>query len=96
MGTKFDTDVAVKSMLQIKDLMMKSDSLKTSAKNNTEADFKDSFYSNVDDALIDGLEQNQDFYTLLLNNDEVKRNVLDIFVPEIYNMMRKEQPTQEL
>lgn len=96
MGTKFDTDVAVKSMLQIKDLMMKSDSLKTSAKNNTEADFKDSFYSNVDDALIDGLEQNQDFYTLLLNNDEVKRNVLDIFVPEIYNMMRKEQATQEL
>lgn len=96
MGTKFDTDVAVKSMLQIKDLMMKSDSLKTSAKNNTEADFKDSFYSNVDDALIDGLEQNQDFYTLLLNNDEVKRNVLDIFVPEIYNMTRKEQPTQEL
>lgn len=96
MGTKFDTDVAVKSMLQIKDLMMKSDSLKTSAKNNTEADFKDSFYSNVDDALIDGLEQNQDFYTLLLNNDEVKRNVLDIFVPEIYNMMRKEQQAQEL
>ena len=96
MGTKFDTDVAVKSMLQIKDLMMKSDSLKTSAKNNTEADFKDSFYSNVDDALIDGLEQNQDFYTLLLNNDEVKRNVLDIFVTEIYNMMRKEQATQEL
>lgn len=91
MGTKFDTDVAVKSMLQIKDLMMKSDSLKTSAKNNTEADFKDSFYSNVDDALIDGLEQNQDFYTLLLNNDEVKRNVLDIFVPEIYNMLKKEQ-----
>lgn len=96
MGTKFDTDVAVKSMLQIKDLMMKSDSLKTSAKNNTEADFKDSFYSNVDDALIDGLEQNQDFYTLLLNNDEVKRNVLDIFVPEIYNMLKKEQQAQEL
>ena len=96
MGTKFDTDVAVKSMLQIKDLMMKSDSLKTSAKNNTEADFKDSFYSNVDDALIDGLEQNQDFYTLLLNNNEVKRNVLDIFVPEIYNMLKKEQQAQEL
>ena len=96
MGTKFDTDVAVKSMLQIKDLMMKSDSLKTSAKNNTEADFKDSFYSNVDDALIDGLEQNQDFYTLLLNNDEVKRNVLDIFVPEIYNMLKKEQQAQEI
>ena len=96
MGTKFDTDVAVKSMLQIKDLMMKSDSLKTSAKNNTEADFKDSFYSNVDDALIDGLEQNTDFYTLLLNNKEVKHSVLDIFVPEVYNMLKKEQQAQEL
>ena len=83
-------------MLQIKDLMMKSDSLKTSAKNNTEADFKDSFYSNVDDALIDGLEQNTDFYTLLLNNKEVKHSVLDIFVPEVYNMLKKEQQAQEL
>lgn len=91
MGTKFDTDVAVKSMLQIKDLMKKSEDLQKSAKANTEEDFKLSFYSEIDKVLIAGLEQNQDFYSLLLNNEEVQHNVLDIFIPELYKMMRAEQ-----
>lgn len=90
MGTKFDTDIAVKSMLQIKDLMKKSVELQKSAKANTEEDFKLSFYSKIDDALISGLEQNQDFYSLLLNNEEVQHNILDIFIPELYKMMRNE------
>ena len=53
-------------MLQIKDLLMKSEKLKMSAKNNSEKDFEFSFYDDIDDALIEGLEQNQDFFTLLL------------------------------
>ena len=52
-GKEYDNDVAVKAMLQIKDIMMKSEKLKTSAKNNTEKDFEF--------ALIEGLAQNQDF-----------------------------------
>lgn len=88
MGMQFDDDVAVKSMLQIKDLLMKSDKLKTSARNNSEKDFEFSFYDDIDDALIEGLEQNQDFFTLLLNNDEIKRSVLGIFASEIYTSLR--------
>ena len=88
MGTKFDDEVAVKSMLQIKDLLMKSDKLKTSARNNSEKDFEFSFYDDIDDALIKGLEQNQDFFTLLLNNEEIKRSVLGIFASEIYTSLR--------
>ena len=87
-GKAFDTDVAVKAMLQIKDILMKSDKLKKSAKNNSEADFEFSFYDDIDDALIEGLEQNQDFFTLLLNNDEIKRSVLGIFAGEIYSSLR--------
>lgn len=49
---------AVKAMLQIKDLLMKSDELKTSAKNNSEKDFEFTFYDDIDKALIEGLEQN--------------------------------------
>lgn len=67
---------------------MKSDKLKTSAKNNSEKDFEFSFYDDIDDALIEGLEQNQDFFTLLLNNDEIKKSVLGIFSGEIYNSLR--------
>lgn len=88
MGMQFDDDVAVKAMLQIKDLLLKSDKLKTSAQNNSEKDFEFSFYDDIDDALIEGLEQNQDFFTLLLNNDEIKRSVLGIFSGEIYSSLR--------
>lgn len=88
MGMQFDDDVAVKAMLQIKDLLMKSDKLKTSAQNNSEKDFEFSFYDDIDDALIKGLAQNQDFFTLLLNNEEIKRSVLGIFAGEIYTNLR--------
>ncbi len=87
-GKSYDNDVAVKAMLQIKDLLMKSDRLKTAAQNNSEKDFEFAFYDDIDDALIEGLEQNQDFFTMLLNNDEIKKAVLGIFASEIYISLR--------
>lgn len=87
-GKAYDNDVAVKAMLQIKDIMMKSEKLKKSAKSNTEKDFEFAYYDNIDDALIEGLEQNQDFYSLLLSNDEMKRKVLGIFSDEIYKSLK--------
>ena len=77
-------------MLQIKDLLMKSDDLKASARNNTEKDFEFAYFDNIDDALIEGLSQNQDFFTLLLQNEEIKREVLGIFTDEIYKSLREE------
>jgi type I restriction enzyme R subunit len=88
-GKSYDNDVAVKAMLQIRDILLKSDKLKTSAKNNSEQDFEFSYFDNIDDALIEGLDQNQDFFSLLLGNDEIKRQVLGIFAEEIYNSLRK-------
>ena len=43
------------------------------------------------DALIEGLSQNQDFFSLLLSNDEMKKEVLGIFVSEIYKSLREEK-----
>lgn len=90
-GKSYDNDVAVKAMLQIKDLLMKSDDLKASARNNTEKDFEFAYFDNIDDALIEGLSQNQDFFTLLLQNEEIKREVLGIFTDEIYKSLREEE-----
>ena len=87
-GKSYDNDVAVKAMLQIRDIMLKSEKLKTSAKNNSEKDFEFSYFDNIDDALIEGLDQNQDFFSLLLGNDEIKREVLGIFAEEIYKSLR--------
>lgn len=70
------------------DILMKSDKLKTSAKNNTQKDFEFSYFDDIDDALIEGLSQNQDFFSLLLSNEEMKRQVLGIFSDEIYKSLR--------
>lgn len=88
-GKNYDNDVAIKAALQIRDIMKKSDELRTSAQNNTEQDFEFAFFDHVDDALIDGLEQNQDFFTLLLQNDEIKREVLGLFIGETYQSLRQ-------
>lgn len=89
-GRLYNEDVAVKAMLQIKDIMMKSAELKASARNNTEKDFEFAYFDNIDDALIEGLNQNQDFFTLLLQNEEIKKEVLGIFAGEIYRCLRDE------
>lgn len=89
MGKAYDNDVAVKAMLQIRDIMLKSDKLKVSARNNTEKDFEFTYFDNIDDALISGLDQNQDFFSLLLNNSEIKHEVLGVFAEDIYESLRK-------
>lgn len=43
-----EVDVAVKAMLQIRDIMMKSEELKASAKNNTAKDFEFAYFDNID------------------------------------------------
>ena len=87
-GKSYDNDVVVKAMLQIRDILMKSERLKTSAKNNTQKDLEFSYFDDIDDALIEGLSQNQDFFSLLLSNEEMKRQVLGIFSEEIYKSLR--------
>lgn len=94
-GTAFDTDVAVKAALQIRDIMMKNENLKKSAASNTEKDFAFPFYDNIDDALIEGLDQNKGFFTLLLNNKDIKKEVLGIFMGEIYKSLKKQAKEED-
>ena len=76
-------------MLQIKEILLKSQKLQQSALVNSEDEFKFSYFDDIDDALVQGLEQNQDFFSLLLNDDEIKHEVLGIFTEEIYNSLKK-------
>ena len=48
-----------------------------------------SYFDDIDDALIEGLSHNQDFFSMLLSNDEMKRQVLGIFSGEIYKSLRE-------
>lgn len=90
-GKSFDNDVAFKAALQIRDLLKKNPDLMASAKTNGLNDFEFSFYDSIDDVLVDGLRQNQEFFTMLLNNDEIKKAVLGMFLKSIYNDLKNDK-----
>ena len=90
-GKAYNKDVAVKAMLQITDILEKNEQLKESAKNNSSKEFETTYYDNIDDALIEGLNQNEDFFTLLLNHPEMKKEVMGIFIEELYKRLRNEK-----
>ena len=87
-GNHFDKDVAAQAMLQIKEILLKSQKLQQSALVNSEDEFKFSYFDDIDDALVQGLEQNQDFFSMLLNNPEIKKQVLGVFVTEVYKTLK--------
>ena len=93
-GKSFDNDVAVKAALQIKDLMMKNEDLKASAKNNNLKDFEFAYFDNIDEALLNGRSQNQEFFDLLLKDEKIRNEILGIFASEVYRMLRGEDNTK--
>ena len=85
--------------MQIRDLLLKSadikERLEKSAKSNTIDEFKFTYDDCVQDALVEGFDQNVDFYTLLLNNEEVRAKFAAVFMTEVYRILRGENNTNE-
>jgi type I restriction enzyme R subunit len=86
--TSLDVDVASKSALQMRDLLLKNGHLRDSARNNSLRDFRFAYFDAVQEALLEGFEQNQEFYTLLLDNDEKKRELMQVFLEDVYKNLR--------
>ena len=88
----YEPDFTTKAAMQIRDLLLKNDSIKErlrkSAKSNTIEEFKFTYDDCVQDALVEGYDQNADFYTLLLNNEEVRARFAKVFMPEVYVILR--------
>lgn len=87
-GSDFDISQATAAALQVRDIMLKSEELRMSAKNNTQSDFGFSYFSNVEDALVQGYEKNKGFFGYLLENADVQKEVMGMFLNEIYNSLR--------
>lgn len=90
-GASLNNDVAMKAALQIRDIMKANPDLMASAANNTVNDFELAYYSNIEDALVEGLSQNQEFFTMLLQQEELQKEVLGIFLEDIYNSLRNNE-----
>jgi hypothetical protein len=74
--------------VRVKDILMKDERLAASAKTNTFTDFHFTYNDSVDDALVDGYDQNEEFYSPLLNNDELKKTVMHVFIEDVYKSLK--------
>ena len=83
-GKSYDEDVAATALLQICNLLKKNPDLARSARNNRLEDFKMVYDDKIDDALVEGLDQNKDFYTMLLNQPDMKHELMDMFLSDVY------------
>ena len=90
-GNTFNNDDAIKVMLDIRDSMKNNAELRSSAKNNTLKDFEYPYYDNAEDALIDTYNQHKDFCNELLNDKDRLKQILGIFLPEIYKSLRNDK-----
>jgi hypothetical protein len=61
-GGGLDNDVAVLGGLKVKELLLKLDELRVSARANSEEDFAIAYYDCGEDVLYDGLNQNNKFF----------------------------------
>lgn len=57
------------------------------------SEFKFTYDDCVQDALVEGYDQNVDFYTLLLNNEEIRAKFANVFMSEIYRILRGNTPS---
>lgn len=80
----FDFDVATKSALQVRDLLLKNTKLKDSANSNTINDFSFAYYDAVQDALMEGYEQNMDLFSVLLKDDKINKDLMGVFMEDVY------------
>ena len=74
-----------KRQLQVRDLLLKNKRLKDSANSNTISDFRFAYYDAVQDALMEGYEQNMDLFSVLLKNDRMNKELMGVFLEDVYN-----------
>lgn len=88
----YEPNFTSRAAMQLRDLLLKNNKLKErlsrSARSNGLDEFKFTYDDCLEEALVEGYEQNVDFYTLLLNNKNVRTRFAGVFMEEVYHILR--------
>ena len=88
LGVQVDVDMASKSAMGVRDILEKDGELKTSARNNSREDFTAAYYEHLDNALVEGNSDSRKFFNILLKNENLKKEIMGIFIDEMYQKFR--------
>lgn len=87
----YEVDSTTKAAMQIRDLLLNNTTirkkLEKSARTNGINEFKYTYDDCMQEVLVEALDQNMDFFTLLLNTPEVRTKFAEVFMQEVYHLL---------
>ncbi len=75
----------------VKDILEKDTDLKESTLHNSREDFTAAYYDHLDNALAQGSTDTKKFFYLLLKNQDLKKEIMGIFIDELYKKFREDE-----
>ena len=87
----YEVDSTTKAAMQIRDLLLNNPSirkkLEKSARSNGIHEFKYTYDDCMQEVLVEALDQNTEFFTLLLNTPEIRNKFAQVFMPYVYHLL---------
>ena len=90
-GKSFDTGVAAGALVALRGTLRDDPGVKRSAKANSKSDFTNSIDDRTENALVENYDKNQEFYEFLLNQPEVRKDLVHLLVDDLYYSLRHEE-----
>ena len=90
-STHFDIDTAASSLMSLRSSLSGNEHIKQSAKVNSKQDFTNTVDDQTEDALVENFDKSEEFYNFLLNNQEVRKDLVHLLVDDLYNGLRRNE-----
>lgn len=85
----FDVKVAAATLVAMKGKLESDERVQVAAKSNGKHNFASVVEGRAEDALVDSYDQNEEFYTFLLNQPEVMAELVHLLVDDLYSSLSR-------
>lgn len=90
-GKCFDTDVAASSLMTLRGTLSANEKVRRSARVNSKRDFTNTVEDQAEEAIVENYDKNREWYSFLLSQPQVGRELLHLLVDGLYDGIRREE-----
>ena len=90
-GKSFDTDVAASSLMTLRGTLSANEKVRRSARVNSKRDFANTVEDQAEEAIVENYDKNREWYSFLLSQPQVGRELLHLLVDGLYDGIRREE-----
>lgn len=77
-------------MIALKETLAKDEKIRRSAKVNSKRDFVNTVDDQTESALVDNYDKNTDWYSFLLDQKEIRKDLIHILVDDLFDGLSRE------